>query len=55
MPEYAKRICPTCGYQPMDGRDGFHSCQERIQAKEILDALKLDMDALKLEIQEKDP
>lgn len=48
MPEDTERICPTCGYQPMDGRDGFHSCRERLQAKEILDALKL-------EIQEKDP
>lgn len=33
-------ICPTCGYEPMEGRDGFHSCKQQLQAKEIVEYLK---------------
>lgn len=24
--------CPSCGFMPMRGRDGFHSCKQRLTA-----------------------
>lgn len=38
-------ICPRCGYEPMEGRDGYHSCRERLQARAILEALRIELEA----------